>query len=878
MQHTDTVTPPAPARAGRRSVVVAGNGMVGERFLAELARTGLLDHIDLAVIGEEHLPAYDRVHLSAYVEGATADELSMADPAIRARPNVTELLGRRVDAIDRDARTVTLDDGRSLGYDDLVLATGSRPFVPPIPGHDLPGCHVYRTIADLDGITADATHASRGVVIGGGLLGLEAANALRLLGLEVTVIEFAPRLMPRQLDQPASDALRARVEALGLTVRTDTATAAFRPGDDGRVARLEFTDGSVLDTDMVVFSAGIRARDELARAAGLDVGERGGVAVGPTLTSSDPHVHAIGECASVDGVVHGLVGPGYTMARVLAERLGGGDVTFRGADPSTQLKLLGVDVASFGDAMADTDGARVVVWDDPVGHVHRKLVVSADGTTLLGGILVGDASGYDRLLRLTLSGRPVDVPLAVLAAPTMEDAGTTAGELHDDDLVCTCNTVTKGQLCTAIRGDGDRPGLHTMPELAAATNAGTGCGSCTALCKRILDTEMAAAGLEVDTALCAHFPQTRQELYEIVRVAGFRTFAEVLAHSGTGTGCATCKPTIASILATITNEYVLDPSHAPLQDTNDRFLANIQKDGTYSVIPRVPGGEITPDKLMVIAGVAKEFDLYTKITGGQRIDLLGARLEQLPSIWRRLVDAGFESGHAYGKALRTVKSCVGRTWCRYGVQDSTTLAIELEERYRGLRSPHKIKMAVSGCSRECAEARGKDVGVIATENGWNLYVCGNGGMTPQHAVLLATDLSTADLVRTIDRFLAYYVRTADRLERTATWLNRIDGGIAHVRAVVVDDSLGLAEELESHMAHHVATYACEWKATLEDPARLAMFASYVDGDGPDTDLAWVRERDQRRPATAEERRLLPVVDLVGAQAVAHRTLDEGAIR
>ena len=857
MQHTHSARTSATGTPRPRSVVVAGNGMVGERFLAELARTRLLDRIHLVVIGEEPVPAYDRVHLSARVEGATVEDLSMADPAIRQHPNVTEYLGRRVDAIDRSSRTVVLDDGATVAYDDLVLATGSRPFVPPIPGHDLPGCHVYRTIGDLDGITADASGASRGVVIGGGLLGLEAANALRLLGLDVTVIEFAPRLMPRQLDQLASDTLRSRVEELGLTVRTDTATAALCPGDDGRVARLEFTDGSVVDADIVVFSAGIRARDELARDAGLDVGERGGVAVGPSLTSSDPHVHAIGECASVDGMVYGLVGPGYTMARVLAERLAGAEVTFDGADLSTQLKLLGVDVASFGDAMGTTDGARAVVYDDPITQIYRKLVISRDGTTLLGGILVGDASGHDRLLRLVLSGRPVDAPFAALAAPTVEDAGAVAGELHDDDLVCTCNNVTKGQVCAAVAEQGCR----SLPALTAATNAGTGCGSCTALCKRILDTEMAAAGLEVDASLCPHFPQTRQELYEIVQVKGHRTFDELLADVGRGSGCATCKPTIASILATITNEYVLEPQHAPLQDTNDRFLANIQKDGTYSVIPRVPGGEITPDKLMVIAEVAKEFDLYTKITGGQRIDLLGARLEQLPAIWRRLVDAGFESGHAYGKALRTVKSCVGRTWCRYGVQDSTTLAIDLEERYRGLRSPHKVKMAVSGCSRECAEAQGKDVGVIATENGWNLYVAGNGGMKPQHAVLLATDLSTEDLVRAIDRFLAYYVRTADRLERTATWLNRIEGGIEHVRAVVIDDSLGLADELEAQMAHHVATYACEWKATLSDPERLAMFTSYVDDDRPDASLVHVRERGQKRPATDEERRTLPLLDL-----------------
>ncbi|HUG85977.1 MAG TPA: nitrite reductase large subunit NirB, partial [Euzebya sp.] len=562
-------------------------------------------------------------------------------------------------------------------------------------------------------------------------------------------------------------------------------------------------------------------------------------------------------CASVDGMVYGLVGPGYAMAKVLANRLAGGDATFGGADMSTSLKLLGVDVASVGDALGETPGCRSVVFDDPIGAVYRRVVTAADGSRVLGAIMVGDVSGYDQLQRLAVSGRVPEMSAAALAAPRAGGVTTSPGELADEDLVCTCNTVTKGQICDAVR----EHGLSTLADLKTATDAGTGCGSCTVLCKSLLDRELEAQGVAVDRSLCAHFALTRQELFDVVRVKGHRTFAAVLADVGTGGGCEICKPTIASILATQQNEYVLTPDHAPLQDSNDRFLANIQRDGTYSVVPRIPGGEITPDKLLVLAQVAKQFDLYTKITGGQRIDLFGARLEQLPEIWRQLVDAGFESGHAYGKALRTVKSCVGQTWCRYGVQDSTTLAIALEQRYRGLRSPHKIKMAVSGCSRECAEAQSKDVGVIATESGWNLYVCGNGGMKPQHAKLLATDLTTEELVGAVDRFLAYYVRTADRLERTATWLNRIEGGIEHVRAVVLDDSLGLAEELEAAIAHHIATYACEWTATLEDPERVAMFASYVDTDGPDPDLAYVRERDQRRPATADERRLLPVLQV-----------------
>jgi nitrite reductase (NADH) large subunit len=364
-----------------------------------------------------------------------------------------------------------------------------------------------------------------------------------------------------------------------------------------------------------------------------------------------------------------------------------------------------------------------------------------------------------------------------------------------------------------------------------------------------VEDHFASVGKVVDRSLCEHFALTRQELFDVVAVHGYTRFDDIVDAHGTGRGCDVCKPAIASILATQLNGHVLEGGNRTLQDTNDAYLANIQKNGTYSVMPRIAGGEITPERLIVLGEVAKEFDLYTKITGGQRIDLLGARMEQLPAIWRRLVDAGFESGHAYGKSLRTVKSCVGSTWCRYGVQDSTTLAIELEHRYRGLRSPHKIKAGVSGCARECAEARSKDFGVIATEKGWNLYVAGNGGYTPVHAQLLATDLDRETLIRCIDRFLMYYVRTADRLQRTAPWVESLDGGLERVREVVVDDALGLGSQLEAAMARHVDTYFDEWKATLDDPGKLARFVSFVNApDTPDPHISFATERGQVQPA------------------------------
>jgi nitrite reductase (NADH) large subunit len=420
--------------------------------------------------------------------------------------------------------------------------------------------------------------------------------------------------------------------------------------------------------------------------------------------------------------------------------------------------------------------------------------------------------------------------------------------LPDSALICSCNSVTKGAICTAIS-----EGCQSLGSLKARTKAATSCGGCGPLAKQILDAEMKKRGFRVNNHLCEHFAFSRQELFHLVRIEKIKSFDELLKAHGRGKGCDICKPAAASIFASCWNEMILKPKHAPLQDTNDRFLANLQKDGTYSVVPRVPGGEITPAKLIALGEVAKKFGLYTKITGAQRIDLFGARVEQLPLIWKDLIDAGFESGHAYGKALRTVKSCVGSTWCRYGVQDSVAMAIRLEQRYRGLRSPHKLKMAVSGCTRECAEAQGKDVGVIATEKGWNLYVCGNGGMKPRHADLLAKDLSDKELIQFIDRFLMLYIRTGDRLQRTSTWLESLEGGIDYVRRAVCEDSLGIGAELEADMQKFVDSYACEWKEAIGTPEILKRFRHFVNSEEPDGNVVFVAERGQIRPARPEER-------------------------
>jgi nitrite reductase (NADH) large subunit len=833
--------------------MVVGHGMVGHRLVEHLVAAGALERWRITVIGEEHHPAYDRVHLSSFFEGAGADDLSIVDDGFFDRDGLQLLTGTEIESVDRKRRAVRTTDGRDHTYDELVLATGSAPFVPSIDGMTRDGrlgagCFVYRTIEDLVAIADFAAGCQRGVVIGGGLLGLEAANALRMLGLHTSVVEFAPRLMPVQVDDEGGAVLRRHIEDLGVDVHTEFGTTAVARGDRGQVVGLVDGEGHQVPADIVVVSAGIRPRDALARSCGLGVAERGGIIVDDRCRTDDEHIWAVGECAHVAGRTWGLVGPGYKMAKVVADQLvGDGHERFEGGDLSTKLKLLGVEVASFGDAAGATPGSETVSFTDRVTGVHRRLTIDRDDRRILGGVLVGDATGYDALAAMARGDIPTPENVGALVAPAGAGAPSVGiASMPDAAQLCSCNGVSCGDLRAAIA-----TGCHDVPALKACTNAGTGCGGCVPLVKELLDAELTAAGIAVDNRLCEHFAHSRQELFDLVRLHGITHFSELLGRFGTGRGCEICKPAVASMLASLGGEHILRGEHAALQDTNDHFLANMQKDGTYSVVPRVPGGEILPEQLIAIGEIARDFDLYTKITGGQRIDLFGAHVHELPAIWRRLVDAGMESGHAYGKALRTVKSCVGSTWCRFGVQDSVGMAIALELRYRGLRAPHKIKMAVSGCTRECAEAQSKDVGVIATENGWNLYVGGNGGARPQHAVLFAQDLDDETLVRLIDRFLMYYVRTADRLQRTAPWFNALGESTAasldHLRRVIVDDVLGICDELDAQMAQHVESYRCEWREAIESPEVVERFRTFVNTDAPDPSVVFIRERGQKRP-------------------------------
>ncbi|GAB3812038.1 nitrite reductase large subunit NirB [Tessaracoccus terricola] len=859
------------ASTATRHVIVVGGGMVAARLVEALRARDVDGRWRISVFAEEPRRPYDRVALTSYFSARDPEELNLGSGELWEDPLVTFHSRCAITGIDRAAQTVTDRLGRVHHYDELVLATGSSAAVPPIPGADLPGVFVYRTIDDVAALrgwvekkrkpeswNGDWDRSVRGAVIGGGLLGLEAAGALKALGAHATVIQNGTHLMNTQIDLGGGMALGRLINAMGIAVRCDAITSGMKPSRrTGHVGRLDFVGGSRLDVDVVVVATGIRPRDELGRAAGLPIGERGGVVVDLDCRTEDPHVWAVGEVACIEGRCIGLVAPGYAMAEVVADRLLGGAAEFPGADTATKLKLQGVDVASFGDTHAETPGAIELVHSDPLAGVYKKLVVSDDSRTLLGGVFVGDAAPYASLRPLLGTALPGDPSLFLLPEGAGSQGAPTL-ELPDDATVCSCNNVSAG----TIRGAVTEHGCTDLAGVKACTRAGTSCGSCLPLVKKITTTELERAGVEVSNALCEHFDLSRAQLFDAVRVAELRTFTEIIERFGRtpegldspGRGCDICRPVAASILASLYSEHVLDGEHATLQDTNDHVLANIQKDGTYSVVPRIPGGEITPEGLILIGEVARDFGLYTKITGGQRIDMFGARIEQLPHIWRRLVEAGFESGHAYGKSLRTVKSCVGSTWCRYGVQDSVGMAVELELRYRGLRSPHKLKLGVSGCARECAEARGKDVGVIATDKGWNLYVGGNGGFTPRHAQLLAEDLTSEELLRTIDRFLMYYIRTADRLQRTAAWLEDHEGGLEAIREVVLEDSLGIGADLDAAMARHIGNYHDEWRAVLEDPEKLRRFNSFVNAPTqPDPDLAYVAERGQIRPASPDER-------------------------
>lgn len=832
-------------------LAIIGNGMVGHRFTEELTDKAGAGQFDITVFCEEPRVAYDRVHLSSYFSHHTAEELSLVKPGFHEKHNITVLTNERVITVNRQEKVLHTNTGRTVHYDKLVIATGSYPWIPPIKGSDTRDCFVYRTIEDLNAIEACARRSRKGVVIGGGLLGLEAAGALNNLGIETHVIEFSPVLMAEQLDALGGEQLKQKIERMGVRVHTGKNTTEITASDNGEGRKvLHFADGSSLETDFVVFSTGIRPRDRLARQCGLAVAERGGLVINDQCQTSDPDVYAIGECASWHGRTYGLVAPGYKMAQVAADHLLGQDNQFTGADMSAKLKLLGVDVGGIGNTHATDNGCHSYIYLDEANEIYKRLIVSDDNKYLLGAVLVGDTDDYGNLLQLALNRIELPENPDVLILPAHAGSKPAIGveSLPDSAQICSCFDVTKGDIIQAIHN-----GCQTVADIKAETKAGTGCGGCVPLITQVLNAELTNLGIEVNHHLCEHFAYSRQELYHLIRVEKISTFDELLARYGEGYGCEVCKPTIGSLLASCRNDYILRDDLVSLQDTNDNFLANMQKDGTYSVIPRSPGGEITPEGLLTIGQIAQEYHLYTKITGSQRIAMFGAQKQDLPAIWEKLIAAGFETGHAYAKALRMAKTCVGTAWCRFGVGDSTALGVELEHRYKGIRTPHKMKFGISGCTRECSEAQGKDIGIIATDKGWNLYVCGNGGMKPRHGDLLMADLDKETLISYIDRFMMFYIRTADKLSRTSTWLENLDGGIDYLRDVIVSDKLGLNAQLEQELAQLREKVICEWQETVNNPHARKRFSHFVNSPLPDPDVQMVSERLQHRPARPEER-------------------------
>lgn len=829
-------------------IIVVGNGMVGYKFCEKFISKSGQEKYQITVFGEEPRRAYDRVHLSEYFAGKTADDLSLSTANWYEENNIILNTSELVTDIHKENKTISTHLENTYSYDYLVLATGSAAFVPPIEGVEKEGVFVYRTIEDLDAIMAYAAKikqngATEAAVLGGGLLGLEAAKAVRDLGLNPHVVEFAPRLMPRQLDKGASDMLRSKIEELNIKIHLSKSTQ-FIDGDKA-ITGMMFEEEELLKVDMLVISAGIKPRDELGRGAGLEVGVRGGIVVNNQMQTSDPSIYAIGEVALYNHMIYGLVAPGYEMADVAAEQILGNEKTMRESiDMSTQLKLIGVEVASFGDPFIEHQDGTPIVYENKFTGIYKRINVSKDGTKLLGGILVGDSSDYNSLFQIYINGMAVPKNPEDLILGARGGEGSTMGsamDLPDSAVICSCENVTKGSICCSIT-DGS---CETLSDVVKATKATSGCGGCKPMVSDLVKAAQKSLGKEVKDVVCEHFAYSRQELYDIVKINKFTNHNEVLGTVGKGDGCEICRPVLSSIFSSIYNDTA--NKHVTSQDSNDRFLANIQRNGTYSVVPRMAGGEVTAEKLIAIGEVAKEYNLYTKITGAQRVDLFGAELNDLPSIWKKLIDKGFESGHAYGKSLRAVKSCVGNAWCRYGMDDSTTLAIELENRYRGIRSPHKLKGGVSACIRECAEARGKDFGVIAVEGGWNLYICGNGGANPKHAVLLAEQIDKETVFKYMDRFLMYYIRTAGPLVRTSTWLEKLEGGIDYLKNVIINDSLGINAALEEEMQSLVDTFECEWKQAIEDPEMMKRFKHFSNSDDRDDNLEYIPLREQKMP-------------------------------
>lgn len=829
-----------------KTIIVVGNGMVGYKFCEKFVAQADKTKYKLIVFGEEPRVAYDRVHLSEFFEDGDAERLSLAPRSWYEENDIELHTNERVSDIHRTDKTITTSNETSFTYDQLVLATGSVPFVPPIRGVEKKGVFVYRTIENLEETLAyaDTVKGGKAAILGGGLLGLEAAKAVMDMGLEPHVVEFAPKLMPRQLDSRSSKVLQVKLESMGINIHLSKATNQIL--GNGKITGMEFGEDDILNVDMLVISAGIRPRDELGKSAELEMGTRGGIIVNNKMETSDPNILAIGEVALYNQMIYGLVAPGYEMAQVAVDQiLGKVEVVMAAAiDMSTKLKLIGVDVASFGVPFMPADKGHSIIFENKTESLYKRINVTHDGKKLLGGILVGNADDYNMLLQMYQNEMPLpENPEALIIGSRGggESSFGSAMDLPDTAVVCSCEAVTKGAICCSVLENGN----ETVKAVAKATKATSGCGGCKPMVADLVKESLKTLGKTVKESICEHFDYSRQELYGIVKLKDIQDFDELLDTVGKGHGCEVCKPAVAAVFASIYNETANKQN--TIQDTNDRYLANIQRNGTYSVVPRVAGGEITPKQLMAMGRIAQKYDLYTKITGGQRIDMFGAKLHELPLIWEELIHEGFETGQAYGKSLRTVKSCVGSTWCRYGMDESVSFAVEIENRYKGIRSPHKFKGGVSGCIRECAEARGKDFGFIAVEGGWNVYVGGNGGANPKHALLLAEKVDKQTAIQLVDRFIMFYIKTALPLQRTAPWLEKLEGGITYLQNVIINDSLGIVAELDEEIQALVDSYKCEWKEAVETPEIRERYSHFVNSEEADDNIEFVSLREQKMP-------------------------------
>ncbi|RDW66440.1 nitrite reductase-like protein [Coleophoma cylindrospora] len=874
----------------RKKIVVVGLGMVGISFIEKIMKLDAKRReYDIIVIGEESHLAYNRVGLTSFFQHRKVENLYLNPKEWYLNVPEGSLnyhLNTRVIEIHTKHKLISCSSGETVPYDILVLATGSDALVPKhTPGHDAKGVFVYRTIEDLENLISwsKERNGTCGAVVGGGLLGLEAAKAMMDLEAfeKVKLIERNRWVLSRQLDSDAGGLVVEQVRDLGLDVLLSKRVGKIEVTDDNAVKGVIFEDGERMDCSTICFAIGIKARDELARKAGIQCADRGGgIIVKDDLSTSVEDVYAIGECASWENQTFGLIAPGVEMADVLSFNLTQAKVhsyrKFKRPDLSTKLKLLGVEVASFGDFFADRDGpkhmparaakkreesqnavktltdgpppspVKALTYKDPFQNIYKKYLFTLDGKYLLGGMMIGDTKDYVKLVPMVKNQKMLDVPPSQFILGASKEGDDGGEDLDDDTQICSCHNVTKGDVVNTVKNGT----CKSIGDVKSCTKAGTGCGGCMPLVTSIFNTQMKAMGQEVKNHICPHFNYSRADLYNIISIKKLKTLADVMKEAGNdpeSLGCEACKPSIGSIFASLYNQHVMDRPVHGLQETNDRYLGNIQRNGTYSVVPRVSAGEITPDKLIVIGNVAKKYNLYTKITGGQRIDMFGAKKQDLIPIWKELIAGGMESGHAYAKSLRTVKSCVGTTWCRYGIGDSVGMAVRLEERYKSIRSPHKMKGGVSGCVRECAEAQNKDFGLIATEKGFNIFVGGNGGASPKHSELLAKDVPPDDVVPILDRYLMFYIRTAEKLQRTARWLEALPGGINYLRQVVLEDKLGICASLEAQMEELVGTFFDEWAEAIKDPERAKKFQQFDNTTETLQNMDTEVDRGQERP-------------------------------